>query len=302
MGRPSVIFLPESLDFTEKMCYSLGVNIFERKVFPMEALLNSLITFATTKGLDLVGALLVIIIGFSISGKFCKLLRKVKSFSQIDPTAQTFIVGTLNVLLKAIVLLIAIDMMGVPMTNIVAIVGSCGLAIGLALQGSLSNFAGGVMIILFKPFKQGDFIESNGVTGTVQEVTILYTRLTTPDNKLIVIPNGSLSNAIVTNYSVSETRRLDVTIGVSYDSDLEKVKAALLEMAAANDKILTDPAPTSNVTGYGDSAINVGLRVWMKNADYWDVHFALHNALKAKFDEKSISIPFPQVDVHVINK
>lgn len=266
------------------------------------AMFNTLFTFAATAGVRLLGALIVLVVGFIITGKLCKTLYKFSKFNAIDPTAQHFIVGTLNILLKAIVLLVVVDMMGVPMTNIVAIVGSCGLAIGLALQGSLSNFAGGVMIILFKPFKEGDFIESNGVTGTVQEVTILYTRLTTPDNKLIVIPNGSLSNAIVTNYSVSETRRLDVTIGVSYDSDLEKVKAALLEMAAANDKILTDPAPTSNVTGYGDSAINVGLRVWMKNADYWDVHFALHNALKAKFDEKSISIPFPQVDVHVINK
>ena len=268
----------------------------------ISALFNALFTFAATAGVRLLGALIVLVVGFVLTGKLCKALYKIQKFNQFDPTAQHFLVGALNVVLKAVVLLVVVDMMGVPMTNIVAIVGSCGLAIGLALQGSLSNFAGGVMIILFKPFKEGDYIESNGVAGTVKDVSILYTRLTTPDNKIVVIPNGSLSNAVVTNYSVQETRRLDVSIGVSYDSDLEKVKAVLLEMAAAKDKILTDHAPTANVTGYGDSSITVGLRVWMNNADYWDVHFALHNALKAKFDENSISIPFPQMDVHVVNK
>lgn len=265
----------------------------------IDALWDSAVQLAATAGVRLLGTIVVVLVGFVLIGRLGRLLKKSKGLGRVDETARNFVIGFLSVFLKIVLLLVAADMLGVPMTNIVAILGSCGLAIGLALQGSLANFAGGLMLILFHPFKDGDYIESGSAAGTVQDISILYTRLLTPDNKEIVIPNGALSNAVVVNYSTQENRRLDVEIGVAYDSDLSMVKSTLLSLAAENPGVLQTPAPEANVTDFKDSAVTVGLRVWTKNADYWEVYYALRNALKEKFDENAISIPYPQLDVHM---
>lgn len=265
----------------------------------LDELWSSIVSYATTAGVRLVGTILVVIVGFALIGKLSRLLKKSKGFGKIDETARNFLIGFISVSLKVVLLLVAADTLGVPMTNIVAILGSCGLAIGLALQGSLTNLAGGLMLIIFHPFKDGDYIESGSAAGTVKDISILYTYLVTPDNKEIVVPNGALSNAVVVNYSAEENRRMDVEIGVAYDSDLNVVKNTLLRIAAENPMVLQSPAPEANVTDFKDSSITVGLRVWMKNADYWAVYYALRNALKEKFDENAISIPYPQLDVHM---
>lgn len=250
-------------------------------------------------GVRLVGAVLVVVVGFVLTKEFIKLLGKSRGFDKMDKNAQVFILNCLSVVLKVVIVLTAVAMLGVPMTNIVAIIGSCGLAVGLALQGSLSNFAGGIMLLIFKPFKNGDFIESNGISGSVLDVTILYTHLKTVDGKIVVIPNGALSNATVINYSVEKLRRVDIEIGVDYSTDLNLAKNTMLAIAASCDKVLKDPEPVINVSSYGDSSINIKLFVWCENADYWTVFNYVNNSVKAKFDENNISIPFPQVDVHI---
>lgn len=265
----------------------------------MEKLLGFLQELMMTAGMKIIAAILVLVIGFKLVNVFVKALKKSKSFSKIDKTAQDFLLSVLSVTLKVVIALTSAAILGVPMTNMVAVLGSCGLAVGLALQGSLSNFAGGIMLLIFKPFKVGDFVEASGISGTVQDISILYTNVLTPDNKRAMIPNGALSNAVIVNYSSEETRRQDIEIGVSYSSDLEEVRATLLKMAAECDVILTDPAPVVNVGSYGDSAINVTLRFWTNNADYWTGHNYIKNAIKDNFDAKGISIPFPQMDVHI---
>lgn len=265
----------------------------------MKEIIMKILDFAMTAGLKLVGAVLVVALGFVLTNKFVKLLEKSKGFERMDKNAQVFLLNCIAVVLKVIIVLTALAMLNIPMTNIVALIGSCGLAVGLALQGSLSNFAGGIMLLIFKPFKNGDFIESNGVSGSVQDVTILYTHLKTPDGKIVVVPNGTLSNATVTNYSADEKRRVDIEIGVDYSTDLELAKNTMLSVAFSCEKVMRDPEPAVNVSSYGDSSINLKMFAWCETGDYWDVMFYINNNLKARFDEKNISIPFPQVDVHI---
>lgn len=265
----------------------------------MEKILEFLQQLMMTAGVKIIGAVLVLIIGFKVVNIFIKALKKSKGFANVDKTAQDFILGVLSIALKVVIALTAAAVLGVPMTNMVAVLGSCGLAVGLALQGSLSNFAGGIMLLIFKPFKVGDFVEGGGVSGTVRDITILYTEILTPDNKKAMVPNGALSNAVIVNYSSEETRRQDIEIGVSYSSDLEVVKASLLRIASECDVVLNDPAPVVNVGSYGDSSINMCLRFWTNNADYWTAHNYIKNAIKDNFDAQGISIPFPQMDVHI---
>ena len=270
----------------------------------MEEFLKTILTklgeFASTAGLRLVGALLILVVGFKLCKWLLKILQKTKAFAKMDPGVQTFLSSLLNIVLKIMIVLSAIALIGVPMTNFVALLASAGVAIGASLQGSLSNLAGGIMILIFKPFKVGDYIDTAEGSGTVTEVTILYTILTTPDNRRIVIPNGAISNEAITNYSYHDVRRLDLTFSVSYDADIEVVKALLLEKAREHSLVLTEPdAPFCRLTEHGQSSLNFALRVWVKSEDYWQVNFDLKEEIKKSLDEQGIEIPYPQLDIHL---
>ena len=262
-------------------------------------LLNFLKELLTTAGLRILYAVLIIIIGLKLIKFFAKRCEKAKWYRRIDKSVAHFIVSSLNVLLKVLVFVSAALVLGVPATSFVAILTSAGVAIGLALQGSLSNFAGGLMILIFKPFRVGDYIESAEVSGTVQDISIFYTVLITPDNKTVHCPNGALSNTHVTNYSEQETRRVDIPVSVSYDADVATVKQLLTETAAAIEMILPDQPPFVRLSECADSSLDFTVRVWCKNADYWTVKFDLTEAIQAALVAAGIEIPYPQMDIHV---
>lgn len=264
----------------------------------LKTIMSKLVEFAMTAGVRLVGAILIVIIGFTVISKIIKAIKRSKRNEKLDKSALDFILSFVGIALKIIVALTAANYLGVPMTNVVAIIGSCGLAVGLALQGSLSNLAGGIMILIFRPCKDGDYINVNGLEGTVKEITILYTYLTTPDNKTVIIPNATISNSSITNYSTQENRRVDVTIGVSYKNDVLKVRELLLNYANGIPNIVKAPEPAV-VISYGDSSINFTIRVWAKTADYWTVAGDINYGLQKLFADNGIEIPYPQLDVHI---
>ena len=262
-------------------------------------LLNFLKELVTTAGLRILYAALIIIIGLKLVKFFAKRCEKAKWYRRIDKSVAHFIVSSVNVILKVLLFVSAALVLGVPATSFVAILTSAGVAIGLALQGSLSNFAGGLMILIFKPFRVGDYIESAEVSGTVQDISIFYTVLITPDNKTIHCPNGALSNTHVTNYSEQETRRVDIPVSVSYDADVQTVKRLLLETAATNTMILPEQPPFVRLSECADSSLDFTVRVWCKNADYWTVKFDLTESIQAALVTAGIEIPYPQMDIHV---
>ncbi len=262
-------------------------------------LLNFLKELVTTAGLRILYAALIIIIGLKLVKFFAKRCEKAKWYRRIDKSVAHFIVSSVNVILKVLLFVSAALVLGVPATSFVAILTSAGVAIGLALQGSLSNFAGGLMILIFKPFRVDDYIESAEVSGTVQDISIFYTVLITPDNKTIHCPNGALSNTHVTNYSEQETRRVDIPVSVSYDADVQTVKRLLLETAATNTMILPEQPPFVRLSECADSSLDFTVRVWCKNADYWTVKFDLTESIQAALVTAGIEIPYPQMDIHV---
>ena len=271
----------------------------------MENFLNDMLAklgeFCATTGVKILGAILVLIIGVVVVKAILNRIKNGKKFANLTPNTQTLVIDISMVVLYALVIAITACTLGVSETAIASVITSCGLVIGLALQGSLSNFAGGIMILLFNPFSIGDFIEANGVSGTVKNIGIFYTTLTTPDNKVVTMPNGALANAVVIDYSVNDTRRVDLEIGVSYDSDIELVKKTLLDLADAHELVLKDPAPFVRLSAHADSALIFKFRVWVKASDYWTVNFDILEAVKAAFDKEGIEIPFNQLDVHVKN-
>ena len=226
-------------------------------------------------------------------------LHKVMQRQEVDKTLETFICNLVRVVLLVVVAIAAISALGIETTSFIAIFGAAGLAVGLALQGSLSNFASGVLIVLFRPYRVGDFVEAAGISGVVEQVQILTTVLRTGDNKQIIVPNGQIMDSIITNYSANETRRVDMVVGVSYDDDLDKVRATIQELVAAEERILDEPACTIAVSELADSSVNFVVRPWVKTPDYWGVMFDLTEAIKKRFDKEGISFPFPQQDVHV---
>ncbi len=264
----------------------------------LENMMNSLIEKAISAGLSLIYALIILIVGLKLTKFIIKLLKKGRFFAKLDPTAASFIISLLNILLKALVIITASVVLGIPMTSFITILASCGVAIGLALQGSLSNFAGGLMILIFKPFHVGDYIESNGIEGTVKGISVLYTVITTNDNRNITLPNGTLSNNAVINYSANDKRRISFNFGAAYSTDIDKVKEVLLEVAYANENVLDDPAPAAFVYEHNDSSVGYLLNVWCKCEHFWDVRLSIPEAVKKSFDANGIEIPFPQIDVH----
>ncbi|WP_133014492.1 mechanosensitive ion channel family protein [Clostridium cuniculi] len=267
----------------------------------LEQFLNKIINWATTEGIKLIIGLILLWIGWKLAKKVVNIMSKTLEKRNVDATVSSFLDTFVEVVLKGIVIYIFLDYVGIKTTGIAALVASAGVAIGLALQGSLSNFAGGVIILLIRPFNVGDYIEGSGHSGTIERIGMFYTHMTTVDNKLILVPNGNLANGSIVNYSAKELRRVDLTFGVGYEQDVLKVKRVLSNIVEAHELILKDPEPFIALSAHGDSAVNFVVRAWVNNSDYWKVHFDLLEAVKVKFDEEEISIPYPQMDLHIKN-
>lgn len=250
----------------------------------------------------LLGAILMLIFGWWLINIFVRYLSKLLSRKHVDIALEKFLTTILNWGLKIILVIAVIGQLGIATASLLTVIGAAGLAIGLALQGSLSNFAGGVLIIFMKPFKLGDWIEVNGISGSVKEISIFYTKLNTFGNQLAVIPNGELSNDNIINYSGEATRRDAITIGISYDSDIKLAREILLNLLEEQEDILKDPAPAIVVTELGDSSVNLSVRFWATNETFWDRHFYTIEEAKTRLEAAGISIPFPQRDVHLYKK
>lgn len=249
-------------------------------------------------GLNIIFAIVILIIGLWFTKKAVKISQKIMEKRGVDETLQKFLGDLMSWVLKILVFITAISQVGVETTSFIAILGAAGLAIGLALQGSLANFAGGALIMIFKPFKVGDLIEAQGEIGVVKEIQIFVTKIISPGNKLVIVPNGTLSNGNIKNYTELGMLRVDLTFGVSYDADIKKTKEVLMEVLTSNKKVLLDPAPSVMVSELADSSVNFAVRPWATPADYWDVHFATIEATKYALDKAGIEIPYPhQVEI-----
>lgn len=264
--------------------------------------METIMDYVTAYGVSLLGAALIFIIGRWVAVFIRQLVERALNRSHVDPTLVKFTGNLSYAVLLIVVVLAALNQLGVQTTSFIAIIGAAGLAVGFALQGSLSNFAAGVMLIIFRPFKVGDFIQAAGEAGIVEEISIFTTQMRTGDNKTIIIPNAGITGGNITNFSTKETRRIDLTIGVSYGDDLKKVKAVLEDILSKEDRILRDPAWTIGVTALGESSVDFAVRPWVNAADYWGVYFHLLQTIKERFDEEGISIPFPQRDIHIYNE
>lgn len=250
-------------------------------------------------GLNILAAFAIFIIGKVIANACSKLAHKAFELRQVDKAVSSFLANIAYSLVFVAAVLMALSQIGVETTSFVAILGAAGLAIGLALKDSLSNFASGVLIITFRPFKSGDYIEAASIAGVVEKIEIFSTTLKSPDNKVIIVPNASITSNPITNYSQQATRRIDMVIGVGYDADLKQAKQVLTEQLEKNEKVLKDPAFTVAVKELGDSSVNFVVRPWVNTADYWPVYFELTENIKLALDEADITIPYPQMDIHI---
>ena len=261
-------------------------------------LMNQATALVMTYAPKVVLAIVTLIVGMWLINRFVGVLDN--KLGKKDPTLNKFLCGLIGAILKILLLISVASMVGIATTSFIAIIGAAGLAVGLALQGSLANFAGGVLILIFKPFKVGDAIDAQGYLGSVREISILYTIVDTFDNRRIVIPNGQLANASLTNLSAYETRRCDMSFGIGYGDDIDKAKAVCKRLIAEDDRALKDPAPLIVVGALGESSVDLTVRAWTKSADLWPFYWDMHEKVKKAFDAEGISIPFPQRDVHMI--
>ncbi len=244
-------------------------------------------------------ALAVFVAGRWVARLLVRLVGRMMERAGLDAMLSGFVSSILNALLLLMVIIAALNQLGVDTTSFIALIGAAGLAVGLALQGSLQNFASGVLLIIFRPFKVGDFIEAAGVAGVVEEIGIFSTRMKTGDNREIIVPNGSIYSGTITNNSARETRRIDLLFGIGYDDDLQQARAILQQLVEADERILQEPKPLIAVAELADASVNFAVRPWVKASDYWPVRFDLTEKVKLAFDEAGISIPYPQMDVHV---
>ena len=269
----------------------------------IQSLIDEAYSFVTAKGLDfaanLLAAIAVYVVGKWAAGILTRLLRKVFDRANVDETLSRFLTNIARYALLTFVILMALDRLGVDTKSMAAIMAAAGLAVGLALQDSLANFASGVMIILFTPFRVGDFIEAAGTSGVVEEISIFSTLMRTGDNKQIIVPNGAIIGGTIVNYSAKTTRRIDMVVGCGYDDDLRAVKAFLTALVETDERILKDPAPVIAVSELGDSSVNFVVRPWVNTEDYWAVLWDLNERVKLGFDERGFSIPFPTQDIHL---
>jgi len=276
------------------------------ELFNVSDIYSQLETFVLGTGLDfglsLITAIAIFVIGRWVAKLITRGIRKVMQAQQVDKILESFVSNIAYWLIMAFVIIATISELGVQTAGFIAAVGAAGLAIGLAMQGSLSNFAAGVLIVMFRHYKVGDYIEAGGVGGSVVAVQILTTTLRTPDNKIIIIPNSQIMDGIITNYSANDTRRVDMTFGVSYDDDIDKVRSVIREVLDADSRIHKDPEPVIVVGALADSSVNFLVRPWTSTDDYWGVFWDTTEKIKKRFDEEGISIPYPQQDVHIIKE
>jgi small conductance mechanosensitive channel len=267
----------------------------------MEEVLNRLYGYLTTYGLNIIAAIAILVIGRWLAKLLSKLLARLMTKAKVDDTLVRFVAHLAYIALFAFVIIATLEKIGIKTASAVVVFGAAGLAIGLALQGSLSNFASGVLMMIFKPVKVGDFVEVGGAKGTVKAIQIFKTVLDSPDNVRIIVPNSRVTGGNINNYTVNGTRRVDMTVGVSYEDDLKKARGVIEGILARDERILKDPAPVVAVSELGDSSVNFVVRPWVKAADYWAVYFDTTERVKTELDGNGITIPFPQRDIHVKN-
>ena len=265
----------------------------------LENMQNDWLPLIVEHGLSVLFAALPLAIGWWLISRVIKAFTSVLQKRHADAMLTGFLSSLASSLLRILLLLSVAGMLGIETTSFIALIGAAGLAVGLALQGSLANFAGGVLILFLRPFRAGDYIEAQGTAGTVESILIFHTVLRTADNKTIILPNGSLSNGSITNYSTKPTRRVDINVGISYDDDIKQARAILLSLAAADERVLKDPEAVVYMTSLGDNSVNMSLRMWTKSADFWGVFFEVQEQMKEAFDREGISFPFPQRTVHL---
>lgn len=265
----------------------------------MTSIVGTISDWGIAYGFKIIGAIVILIIGRIVIGILTSLIGRLMNRASVDEMLTKFIVKLSKIALLTFVIIAALGTLGVQTASFVAIIGAAGLAVGFALQGSLSNFASGIMLIIFRPFKVGDFVEAGGSSGSIEEISIFNTIMTTIDNKKVIIPNSQITGGSITNYSAKEERRVDLVFGIGYGDDIKLAKETLLEIVRSDSRVLTDPAPQIAVLELGDSSVNFVCRPWVKTADYWGVYFDITEKVKLTFDQKGILIPFPQRDVHL---
>lgn len=286
------------IDLTDIDLSNVSENISNAdKIF--ETVVNKIGEYLADIGINLILSLFLLVAGWKLINILSKKMKEGRIFGKIEPTARSFIRSALTIVLKILLVITIAAILGVPMTSMVAVISSCGLAIGLALQGSLSNIAGGFILTVFKPFVVGDYIKSGEFEGTVKAINIFYTKIITVDNKIIVIPNSKVSDSALIDYNAFDTRRVDIDITAAYSADSDDVKKALIDIANDNNNIMQDPAPVAVIKSFNDSAVAYQLRVWTKTENYWDVKFEVTEKIKKIFEERNIPIPFPQMDIHI---
>ncbi len=274
---------------------AMGINL------PKDFDLQPLIEMTSVYGVKLIVAVAIFFAGKWLAKRLCNILKRGMIKAAFDRTLVTFLGNIIYFGVLGLVCVIALGQVGIETASLAALIAAAGLAVGLALQGSLSNFAAGVLLIIFRPFRAGDYIEAAGVGGTVQEITIFTTVLNTPDNKRVILPNSAVSSGNIINYSANDTRRLDLVVGVSYSDNLAHVKEVLMRILQNDPRVLKTPEPVVAVLAMADSSVNFAVRPWVNKDDYWAAHFALHETIKTTLDEEGISIPFPQRDIHLVD-
>ena len=265
----------------------------------MDNLIVTIEQWLTTYGFSVIGAIIILVVGWLVARFIRKVVQALMTRAKMDQIIVSFASSLTYVALMVFVIIAALGKLGVPTASFITVVGAAGLAIGFALQGGLANFAAGVLIAIFRPFKVGHYIEAGGAAGIVEHIEIFTTTLRTPDNKEVILPNGKVLGDNITNYTAKETRRVDLVIGVSYGDDLDKVRTVVLDVLKGDERVLEEPEPTVAVVELADSSVNFVVRPWVKTADYWDAYFGITKAIKQRFDAEGISIPFPQRDVHM---
>ena len=265
----------------------------------MQDVTNMAIGLLSAWGISVIGAVALLIVGRFVAGWIRSSITKGLTRAGTDASLIPFFASMAYYVVLAVVLIAVLNLFGIETTSLIAVVGAAGLAVGLALQGTLSNFAAGVMLLIFRPIRVGDFVETCGFMGTIKEIAIFNTILTTGDNKTVILPNGAVSNGAITNFSAQDTRRVDIVFGVGYDADLKQAKEVLAGLIRADERILKDPEPLIVISALGDSAVDITTRSWVNSADYWAVYFELMENAKVAFDNAGINIPYPQTDVHL---
>ncbi len=268
----------------------------------MDNIIRVVTDFAAVYGIKIVGAIAIIILGRIAIGIIGKIVHRMMTKGKVDETLTKFVVSLTRIALMVFIIIAAMGTLGVQTASFVAVIGAAGLAIGFALQGSLSNFASGVMLVIFRPFRAGDYVEAGGTAGVIEAVQIFNTQFKTPDNKKVIVPNSQITGGSIINYSAKDTRRVDLVFGIGYGDDIKKAKALLMQILTEDSRVLKDPAPTVAVLELGDSSVNFAVRPWVATADYWAVYFDITEKVKLTFDREGVSIPFPQRDVHLFQE